>query len=544
MATPLAPILREAVRGRVADARAVLTAWNAAFDDAATRTASLVAAPGVSRALRRAGAAGPALEVCDTSDPHVTGPELRATLTQSRLLALMALGEDPPLDEVRAGAALLVAASDARFDKDEREAAARLLHLAWELLLDRSLHTEGTTSPLTADASGWTGPTRAAKVAVWFDQAIPHRARWRRPHPRRVRRVLVVTQHGSSFLAQPRAMAARAGVELREITLTDLQDEGWVVPRGPGMAALRVAARNGDTTEVPAELAAGYAWADQVLVDWCDEAAVLVSATAPPDVEVVVRLHSVEALSVQPHFVSWERVDRLVLVGSHLARLLVAVLPRARKVRRGVIPPYTPAERLRGPLPPAGAPHVVALVGWAQPVKDPAWALDVLAALRREDPRWRLLLVGPDSFAEPSGRPAIDRYAEAYRARASAPDVAGAVDHLPWLEDVKALAGHASVVLSSSVRESFGVGLHEAVEAGLLPVVRRWPLVAPFGAPGGTCAPEWVVDTPEQAARRILDHAEDDQARERARRWLDREQGALVAARGYRRQLRWPVPRS
>lgn len=544
MATPLTPVLRAAVRGLVQDPDVVLAEWHAAFDDASTRTASLIAAPNISRALLRVGAADAAVEVCRTADPHVTGPDLRATLEQSWLLARMARGDDPGHDEVLAAATLLVGASDVRWAKDQREGAARLVHLAWELLLHRSLHTDSTTSPLTTDARAWTRSAREAKVTVWFDQALPGRSRWRRNTPRRVRRVLLVTKQDSNFLAQPRAMAARAGVELREIVLSDLQDEAWTLPLGTALPALRVAARNGTPPPVPSALLEGYAWADQVVVDWCDEAAALVSATAPPGPQLVIRVHSVEALSVQPHFVSWERVDRLVFVCGHIARLLDAALPRTRKVRRGILAPHAPSAPLRGPLPPEGPPRVLAVVGWAQPVKDPVWALDVLAALRREDPRWRLLLVGRDQFAEPSGRPALDRYADTYRERLARPDVAGAVDHLPWLDDVTGLGAHASVILSSSVREGFAVGLHEAVEGGLLPVVRRWPLVAPYGAPGETCDAEWVVDTPEAAARRILDAQHDPQARVRAWRWLDRTQGARVVERGYRKQLGWPVPPS
>lgn len=540
MATPLSPVLREAVKGRVHDADHVLAEWHAAFDDPTTRTASLIAAPKVSRALRRAGAHGAAVEVCATADPHITGPELRATLAQSWLTARMALGDEPSYEEVIHGARLLIEVSDTRFDKEEHDGAARLLHLAWELLLDRSLHTETTSSPLASDARAWTASVREAKVTRWLAAARPVRPRWRRPSPRQVRRVLLVTKAGSHFLDQPRAMAARAGVELREVVLTDLNGDGWLLPSGTALPQVRVAARTGTPPEVPAALAEAYAWADQVVVDWCDDAAVLVSATLPPGPELVVRVHSVEALSVQPHFVSWERVDRLLFVCGHIATLLTTLVPPAAKPRQTVLPPEAPERPLDGPVPAVGPEHVLAVVGWAQPVKDPVWALDVLAALRRTDPRWRLLLVGRDQFAEPSGRPALDRYADTYRERLAQPDVAGAVDHLPWLDDVTDLGAHASVILSSSVREGFAVGLHEAVEGGLLPVVRRWPLVAPFGAPGETCAPEWVVDTPEEAARRVLDA--DPDARARAWRWLDQHLGARVVEQGYRKALRWPVP--
>lgn len=537
MSPALPALVTAAARGQVKDAPAVLTAWEEAVGSAATRTAALLAAPAVSRGLRRAGALDEALAVCRQAQPLVTGPEVLATLGQARLVAELASGTQVAAQDLLAAAAALVAASDGRFDKGQHEEASRLLYLAWELLLDRSLHAESTRSPLTDDPDSWLAQVSAAKVARWFAAARPDRPRrWPR---RRVRRVLVVTKDGSHFLDQPRQVAARAGIEVREVVLRSLSGKGWQMPAGIALAQLRVAARRGERPEVPAELAEAYAWADQVLVDWCDDAAAVVAATAPPGTEVAVRLHSIEALSVQPHFVAWERVSRLVFVAEHVQRLVEQVVPAVRGVRRGIVPPHEP--RLSGgSVPPAGPDRVLALVGWSQPVKDPVWALEVLAELRRHDPGWRLLLVGPDQFALGSTRPLVNAYAERFAARLAEPDVAGAVDRLPWLEDVTTLGAHACAILSSSVREGYAVALHEAVEGGLLPVVRRWPLLGRYDPPGGTCAGEWVVDTPQQAAARLL--GADPAARERAWQWLHAHLGREAVGQRYRTHLGWPVP--
>ena len=61
------------------------------------------------------------------------------------------------------------------------------------------------------------------------------------------------------------------------------------------------------------------------------------------------------------------------------------------------------------------------------------------------------------------------------------------------------------VVVSSSVRESFHCGLVEGAASGALPVVRDWPFFADRN--NGARAlfpPEWVVDTPQEAADHIL----------------------------------------
>lgn len=541
MSAALPEVLKQAVLGHVPDPAAVLTAWEAAIGQDASRTATLVAGPGLARGLRKAGHLEHAIELCRAAELATPGPEIRATLVQVRLQTQLALTGTVTPHEIQAAARGLMDASDARLAKGQHAEATRLLHYALELLLDRALHTETTTSPLQTGAAAWMSTVNTARITAWLAAAAPRRVPARRL--RRVRRVLVVTRDGSNFLEQVRDQATRAGIELREIVLSSLSGERWQLPSGPQLPNVRVEARLGRRPAVPAALKDGYAWADQVLVDWCDEAAVVVSATVPDDVELVVRLHSVEALSVPAHLVSWERVDRLVLVSTHIGTLLDEMVAGLFDVPRVVIPPAASTGTTWTDVPGPQVSHVLALVGWAQPVKDPIWALEVLAELRAADPAWRLLLVGRDQFAEPSHRVGVAQYAKAFATRREQPDVAGAVDHLPWLDDVTELCRHASAVLSSSIRESFAIGLHEAVDGGLLPVVRRWPLVAPYGAPGETCDPAWVVDTPAEAARRVLQHWSDEQARRSAWDWLTTELSPRVLSCRYRTQLRWPLPR-
>jgi hypothetical protein len=62
------------------------------------------------------------------------------------------------------------------------------------------------------------------------------------------------------------------------------------------------------------------------------------------------------------------------------------------------------------------------------------------------------------------------------------------------------------VIISSSVRESFHVALVEGAASGAVPVVRDWPFFARRAASARSLFPrDWVVATPEEAARRILE---------------------------------------
>jgi glycosyltransferase involved in cell wall biosynthesis len=142
------------------------------------------------------------------------------------------------------------------------------------------------------------------------------------------------------------------------------------------------------------------------------------------------------------------------------------------------------------------------MVGWARRVKDPLWALEILAPLRAVDPSWRLTLVGTDFPA--TGSRAGQRYARAFRERVVADDVRGAVDFVGFTRDLAPLLASSGFVLSTSRRESFALGLVEAAASGAVPVVRDWPVFARLGGARGLFPGEWVVDDVEEAVSRIL----------------------------------------
>jgi glycosyltransferase involved in cell wall biosynthesis len=70
-------------------------------------------------------------------------------------------------------------------------------------------------------------------------------------------------------------------------------------------------------------------------------------------------------------------------------------------------------------------------------------------------------------------------------------------------DDVPTALEQVGVVLSSSVRESFHIGLVEGAASGAVPVVRNWPYFP--DAARSLFPPEWVVDSRQDAARRILE---------------------------------------
>ena len=409
------PVIALALRGRVDDADALEAAWSAGVgaSDVGVRQATLAAAPAVSRALRPR-SPDAAVRVAEQALPLLDDPAAGAVLRQVLATVRLDRGDVPTSEELLGIARGLTAASDSLFDAGQRVEALDRVHLALELLLHRTLHADVERSPLLEDPEAWIGEVRRSSAYSWV-----HGGGARSDRRRPVGRLLLLTKSGSHFAGLPARLAESLGVEVRTHALGDFEP-AWPVPHSWRMSAQRARAREGIAPPVPDQARDALAWADQVLVDWCDEAAVAVASALPDDgPELVVRLHSVESLSVPPHFVDWRRVDRLVVVSDHLAAVTRAVLPQTSDVPTVVLPPYAvPADVLDRSA--AGDPEserTIAVVGWAQPVKDPIWALDLLARLREVDPSWRLLLVGP-WFVEGAGRVGERAYADRFHAAA------------------------------------------------------------------------------------------------------------------------------
>ena len=380
--------------------------------------------------------------------------------------------------------------------RDVVEGCVEALTLAFHPLV----HQAQSPSPLVADP--------VAFAALLDPHPVMGLLRGRTPSARRPdvarqavlrHRLLVLTDTNLTFMADLlEHWRTRDDIDLR---VRDLAAEG----ADPTWWSLRatVTDRLGRATaQVPAILADDLAWADTVWVEWGGALAARLSG-CDLDARLVVRLHRFEAFTAYPRVTRWENVDDLILVSGLVQRALErCVADLGERTRIHVVPNVVDLRRFHLPKR-ADARRVLALVGWGGMVKDPDWALDVLDALRLEDPTWRLLLVG--AAPTPGRDTPTRRWSSglAHRVRA----LGDAVGVLGFREDVPEVLRHASVILSSSLVESAHLALQQGAAAACLPVVRDWPGTVDLGGPRLLYPHPWVVGTPEEAARRILDAA-------------------------------------
>lgn len=439
-----------------------------------------------------------------------------------------------PDPELHSAAAGVLAGADEALAQADFATCAELIVIGVGLLLHRDLHAETGDSPLMDDPASFLAPLRSstAMTALASPTLLAATSPSDRPVAGGPTRVLVLPGAYPRFVTPLiEALREQAGVDVEVLRLPEHYRFFDWLGTDPELVRLRLLASHpaaDPSLRDPAELSAEFTVlaphlellrrADVVIADWADKGAMWATLFARADTRLVLRVHGMDALSLWIHALDWSRIDALVSVSAHQAALVRDVLEHGAAHRHSHVRCQVVHNIVELPVledPPQRAPHTLGLVGWGKEVKDPLWALEVLALLRARGGPWRLRLVGPGP--EPGRVVTSNEYAERLTARLAMDDVAGAVDVIPYTDDVAAEVARMGFILSASRRESFHLGLVEGVLGGAVPVVRNWPFYARQGGAAALFPPTWVVDDPAAAADRIWSlREESDRAREAA----------------------------
>lgn len=479
----------------------------------------------------------PAWDPDPTVGLHALGAHARTSLT----------GHPVP-DLVDAASAALQGA-DRALDAGDLDVCAELVVIGAGLLLHRDLHADVERSPLADDTAAFLAPFRASRAMAALaaprggpgstsaDVTDP------RGHVTDSRSDVSATapasdedgqqgtgQHRRRVVVLPGAYPRFSGALVDELRrrpdldvevvelIADHPSFRWL-GTDPDLVRLRLTGGPwptdpDETFAVTPEQLAAVQGADVVVADWADKGAVWASLVVPRSTRLVVRVHGMDTFGLWPHAIDWSQVDALVAVSPHQGEVALDVLRHSAS--RAAPPPLAVVPNIVRlppvPDPPRRDPHALVLVGWANRVKDPLWAVEVLAGLLARGDDWSLVLVG-DGF-RPGSVLSSQAYASAFAERAARPDVAAHIRHVPQTDDVAREVARVGFVLSASNRESFHQGFVEGVLGGAVPVVRNWPFFARRDGARRLYPPAWVADDVEAAVERIWAlRAEGDRSR-------------------------------
>lgn len=206
-------------------------------------------------------------------------------------------------------------------------------------------------------------------------------------------------------------------------------------------------------------------WADICWFEWCDELIAYGSKHRLANTKkIICRLHRYEALTDYPKQVNWFNVDRLIIVTDHLKMLLSAQIPdienqtRIVTVNNGVnVDRYKFKRRNPG--------YNLAYVGYLHARKNPVLLLQIMSKLVSINSKYKLFIAGvfQDSLQE--------MY---FNYQIKAMNLEKNIVFEGWQKDIPKWLEDKNYIISTSIHESFGYGIAEAMCRGIKPIIHRF----------------------------------------------------------------------
>lgn len=206
-------------------------------------------------------------------------------------------------------------------------------------------------------------------------------------------------------------------------------------------------------------------WSDISWFEWCTNLAII-GSKQPKVCKNIIRLHRYEAYGQWPELVNWANIDRLITVGNSFVKdALIHTVPNLESqtpistIPSGInLEKFIFTERQRG--------KNIAFLSNLRTVKNPAFVLQCMQKLHYIDPEYRLFFGGIFQ----------NRTLEQYlKHMVNTLDLRDVVFFDGWQENVQSWLEDKHYIVSTSIIESQGIGLLEAMACGLKPVIHNFP---------------------------------------------------------------------
>ena len=208
-------------------------------------------------------------------------------------------------------------------------------------------------------------------------------------------------------------------------------------------------------------------WSDIVWLEWGNELTMRLTTDAGllNQRNVILRIHSYEAFLPYIRYINYERIDCLIFVAEHIKDLVLLQLPKIEKIVKDiqVIPNGVDLDAI--PFQERQPGNNLAYIGYINFKKGPMLLMQAFAHLSKLNPDLQLHIAG--TFQESR----YELYFKQFLDHAGLKDKATFYGHVKniskWLED-------KNYIISTSVLESQGMGIMEAMAAGVKPLIHNF----------------------------------------------------------------------
>ena len=206
-------------------------------------------------------------------------------------------------------------------------------------------------------------------------------------------------------------------------------------------------------------------WADLCWFEWCDELIGYGSRLSiAKEKRIFCRLHRYEVFTEHPTKVKWENVESLIIVTAHLERFLLQQIPDLKQ-RVNIVTIENGVNLDKYPLSDRQPGLNIAYVGYIHSRKNPVLLLQIIGELVKIDKRYKLFLAG--EFQDPLVKLYWDYQVDQIGLQNN-------VFFQGWQSNINEWLKDKNYLLSSSIHESFGYGIAEAMAQGIKPIIHNF----------------------------------------------------------------------
>ena len=204
-------------------------------------------------------------------------------------------------------------------------------------------------------------------------------------------------------------------------------------------------------------------WSDIIWVEWASNEAVAASYLKNKSKKLFIRLHRYEAFEHYPFLIDWKKVDKIIFVSAFMKKVLEDRGIKINGEKSKVI--YNGVDLQRFEFRPRDNGFDIGWVAHIIPRKNLHMALEIVKKLSEEDNRYKLHVAGdfPDLMYE--------RY---IKHLIKAMDLESNVVLYGWVDDIAKWWDGKNYLLSTSIHESFGYNIVEAMVRGIKPVIHNF----------------------------------------------------------------------
>lgn len=215
------------------------------------------------------------------------------------------------------------------------------------------------------------------------------------------------------------------------------------------------------------EISSAVSWADAVWIEWANELAISLTnhETILNGKRVICRLHSYEALSGYANRIKWERINDLIFVAEHIKQILLKQVPDLEKKvdRIHIVPNGVNLERF--PFKKRNYGKKLVFLGSINYKKGPMLLFHAFHELVKRDNSYQLYIGGDVQDY---------RYLLYFEQLSKELGIAGNIKFEGRIHNVLSWLNDKHMIICSSVLESQGMGLMEAMACGLKPLIHNF----------------------------------------------------------------------